>query len=191
MANVPGFQQSATGVVGNYFPGDIIGGQTTVTLAANGYFAKADCIVGYGLFRAADGVSVASNATDAGTQVLAGINARNTGGAYMSWADSNIGYSYVTPQGSQPTAWFGGKIGALITGVQADGTANHVPAIGEQIWIKLLDGSIAAAPASVTAVTGYIQAIGLKVFSVGGYNQSVVIGANQTLAVIAGTLLGA
>lgn len=187
----PGFQQAATGVVGNFFPGDIIGGQTTATLAANGYFAISDCVIGNALFRAADGLSVASTSAAAGTQVLAGINARNTGGSFMSWADSNLGYSYITPQGSQPTAWIGGKIGVLITGVQANGTADHVPVVGEQIWVKLLDGSLACAPASVGAVTGYILAAGLKVTLVGGYNQSVTVGANQSLAIAAGMLLGA
>jgi hypothetical protein len=191
MAIITGFQQNATGKVSNYFPGDIIGGQTTATLGAEGYFAKDDCIIGNALFRASDEQSVASNATLAGTQIIAGINARNTGGSYMPWDASLQGYSYVTPAGSQPTAWIGGKIGALVTGVDATGAANHVSVIGEQIWVKLTDGSLASAPISIADVTGYVKADGLKIYATGGYNSSVTVGANQTLAIIAGNLLGA
>lgn len=191
MAQIPGFQKSATANVAMFYPGDVIGGQTTVTLSENGYLAADDCLIGNGLFRSTDGVSVSNSSVVAGTTVVAGINVRNAGGAYMSWTDSQLGFSLSTPAGSQPTAWIGGKMGALVTGVNTSGAANHTPLIGELLWMNNTTGALACAPASVATVTGYTKVDGVKVQTIGGVNENVTIGANQGLVVIAGQILGA
>lgn len=190
MALRPGTQKTASAQVTTFFPGDPYGGQTAVTLAANGIFALGDVVIGNAVFYAPNGNQAASNITAATTSVIAGIAMRNQGLAPLGWNASQDGYGLIASEGSQLSVFIGGKIGALITGVNTSGAADHVPILGDLIWVKTSDGTFGAVPASVTTVTGYVRAFGLAVLFVGQYNPFITIGANQTLGVIAGNLSG-
>lgn len=190
MALLPGFQRSASARVNQILPGDVYGGRTSVTLGAQGYFALGTVTIGNAVFMATNGNQVASNITAAGTSVVAGIALRNQGGSPLSWTDSQIGYGFTASEGSQISVGFNGKFGALITGVDTTGTADHIPLIGEQIWVNTTTGAFACAPSTVTSVTGYVIAQGWLVNRVAMFNATITVGANQTLGLIAGQLAG-
>jgi|GEM_PF-6071056 hypothetical protein len=190
MSDFPGFQRSATGVPNQVLPGDVIGGRTAVTLGANGKFALDTLTVGYAAFLTANGNQAASNITDAGTSVVGGIVLRNQGLAPMGWAESQVGFTFVVDQGAQVTLGVNGKFAAIITGVDTSGTPDHVPVLGDQIWVSTTTGAFASAPASVTTVTGYVIAPGWLVNKVNYVNSTVTIGAFQTLGSFAGQLAG-
>ncbi len=190
MAVRPGFQKTGSLQVNTILPGDIVGGRTAVTLGAESVFALGDLPIGGGAFITANGNQAAVSTSAAGTSVVAGIVLRNQGLSPLSWADSQAGYGFTAPDGSQVSLFIGGKVGALITGVDTSGSATHTPTIGENIWINTTTGAIASAATSVATVTGYIRAVGLAVNQVGMYNATVTIGSDQTLGIIAGNLAG-
>ena len=77
----------------------------------------------------------------------------------------------------------------MIRGLKADGTLDHVPTVGEQIWVNILDGSLGSAPSSITAITGYVKATGWTITLVGLVSASTTIAANQTLGQFSGLLI--
>lgn len=186
MALNPGFQQAATATVRAGFPGDLASAKTAINIAAEGLFALGDLIVGNGAFYAPGGNQVVTDSAN-GTTAFAGIVLRNAGLAPMSWADSQIGYGFIVPDGTQATVANGGDFKAIITGVNASGVADHVPLVGENIWVNLTTGAWAAAPISATSVTGYTRAGTFKVTRV-GLLTSATVGVNQTFGVISGNV---
>jgi hypothetical protein len=190
MAILPGFQRTATKRVNEILPGDVYSGRTAAVLGANGKFALGTVTIGNGCFLATNANQVASSTSAAGTSVFAGIVLRNQGGAPLSWADSQTGYGYSVTEGAQVSVGFSGQFGALITGVNGSGVANHVPVVGEQIWVNITTGAFACVPAGVTTVTGYVIAPGWLVNRIAMYNATVTVGANQSLCLIAGQLAG-
>lgn len=187
MSLITGFQKSVDLNVYNAYPGDLASDKTAVTLAGNGYIALGDVTIGACCFLNASGNQVATNSSNAGTTALAGFVLRNQGLAPMGWSDSQAGYGFVAPDGTQVSVAIGGDFYAVITGVQADGAANHVPLVGELIWINTTTGALASAPSSVTTVTGYIQASGWKVSKVGLLTPATV-STNQSFCVFSGLL---
>ena len=81
----------------------------------------------------------------------------------------------------------GQNILAVITGVDTDGLADHVPLIGEQLYVSETDGSLACAPLSVATVTGYVKATGWTVSKTGLLTPATV-GANQSFCAFSGLL---
>lgn len=182
MPNVPGFQKQVNLQVFEGYPGDLASSRTVLTAASRGLFAKGAVIIGNAAFLCVSGNQMASNSTDAGSTYVAGFVLRNVASAPMPWADTAVGYSMLVPDGKQGTAAYGGDFLGIITGVQTNGTANHVPVLGEPVWVKLTDGSLASAPSSVTTVTGYVlNPHGWVVTEVGIYT-SATVGANQAFA---------
>lgn len=185
MAIVVGFQKNVSLNVNAGLPGDLGSARTMVTLAANGLFALGDVIVGNAGFYAPSGNQVVSASAD-GTTAVAGFVLRNSGLAPMGWTDSQKGYGFIVPDGTQASLGINGDFLAIITGIDANGAANHVPFIGEKIWVKLLDGSIACAPSSVATATGYV-ATNWIVTKVGLLTQATV-GTNQSFGQFSGQL---
>lgn len=181
MTLYPGFQQSVGLTVNQALPGDLLSDRTAVTLAANGLFAKGDLPIGGGAFYATNGNQVANSTAGAGTSLFAGINLRNTGLSPMAWSDSQLGYGFVTPDGTQATIATRGDIAVLLTGVNGSGVADHVPVVGDVVWISTTDGTLASAPSSATTVTGYVITGGFVVTQVGLITQATVA-SNQSLA---------
>lgn len=185
---IPGFQKKVYLNVFNGYPGDLASNVTQDTDGAQGYFSLGDVIVGNCCFIANNGNQVASSSSVSGaTQVIAGFVLRNQGLAPMTWTDSNKGYGMLVPDGKQATVANNGSFLGIITGVDDTGVADHVPVIGESIWVKLLDGSLASAPKNITSVTGYVQALGWNVKLING-NTPAIVGANQTFASFGGML---
>lgn len=187
MTLYPGFQKQVNLNVYQGYPGDLASDRCAVILGANGKFASGDVNVGYGCFLTTNGNQVASDTTTAGTSVVAGFVLRNWGAAPMTWVQSDVGYGMTVPDGKQATVAFAGDFYSVVTGVNGSGAANHVPTVGENIWVKTTDGSLASAPASVTTVTGYVQAAGWYITGTGGLTPATV-GANQTFAKFSGSL---
>jgi hypothetical protein len=180
-----GTQKSVNLVMLQGLPGDLASARTQVTLAANGLFALGDVTVGGACFYTSNGNQVVSDSTD-GTTNVAGFVLRNTGLSPMSWVDSDLGYGFVVPNGSQATVAVGGDIMGIITGINSSGTANHVPTIGEYIWVNLTTGALAAAPSSVATATGYTRT-NMKITQIGGVT-SATVSSNQTFGVYSGNL---
>lgn len=187
MGLLPGFQKSAYLKVQQGLPGDLGSGRTVVNLAANGYFALGPVTVGVGCFLATSGTQVCTASSDAGTTTSAGIVLRNQGLAQMSWSDSQQGYGFTVPDGGQPSVANGGDILVILTGVDTSGAANHTPVVGDVVWQKLTDGTLASAPSSVSTVTGYIRLGTFRVTLV-GLLTSATVSTNQTFGQISGTL---
>ncbi len=191
MATV-GFQREVSAFVNNGYPGDISSAQTAVNLYAKGGFAKGTLIVGNACFvvlAGSQGNQFSAVRADAGvTAPIAGFVARNQALSPWSWADTNQGYSMNIDDGKQVMPVTGGQnLLAVITGVDEDGLADHVPLIGEQLYVSELDGSLASAPLSVTTVTGYVKATGWTVSKTGLITPATV-GANQTFGAFSGLL---
>jgi len=187
MSTIVGFQKQVDLNVYNAYPGDFASNRTAVVLGANGLIALKDVVVGAGCFYSTSGNQVATDSADAGTTSLAGFVIRNQGLAPMGWSDSQAGYGFIVPDGTQVSVAVAGDFYSVITGVQADGTANHVPTIGELIWVNTTTGAIASAPINVTTVTGYVQATGWKVTNIGLLTPATV-GTNQSFAIFSGAL---
>jgi hypothetical protein len=189
-----GFQQTVSPKMLAGYPGDIASAITAIDVFAKGYAVSAlgDLTVGSFCFvSAVSNNTVAANSTDAGSTLIAGFVSKNTAQSYMNYTDSQIGYSNKIPAGT-PAAQIN-QAGAFITlakGVDATGTGDHVPALGDTVWVSLADGSVATAPASVTSVTGYVKA-GFAVYKSGLYNTFVSLGANQALIQIEGSISAA
>lgn len=187
MTLYPGFQKQVNLQVYQGYPGDLLSDRTPVTLAANGLFALGDVAVAAGCFYSTNGNQVATDSGDAGTTALAGFVLRNQGLAPMGWSDSQIGYGFIVPDGTQATVAVGGDIAMIILGVDTSGSATHVPTVGEYIWVNTTTGAIASAATSVATVTGYVRAGTFKITGV-GYLTPATVGANQTFGKISGTL---
>ena len=187
MTLYPGTQKQVTLNVYAAYPGDVGSNRTGVILGANGKFALGDVTVGYGCFLAGNGNQVASTAAAAGTNIVAGFVLRNQGNAPMNWVQSAVGFGMVVPDGKGVTVAFAGDFVSVITGVSAAGVANHVPTLGENIWISTTDGSIASAPVATATVTGYVQASGWYV-SLLGLSTPATVGVNQAFVQFSGTL---
>lgn len=184
MALLPGFQRTVTSIPDSAVAGDILSAKTQVQLNATNVFALGDVIVGHACFYANSGNQVCSSASTIGaTQLVAGFVVRNMGLAPMGWVDSAIGYSLIVPDGKQPTVAQGGDFAGLITGVNASGVANHVPVLGEAVYVALTDGSLASAPVGTT-VTGYVATNWNITYT--DLVTSQTIGANQKLVKFSG-----
>jgi hypothetical protein len=186
MALLPGFQKRVSQVVYSGYPGDLASAKTQVQLNATGAFALGDVIVGNACFYANGGNQVCSSSLTIGaTQVVAGFVLRNMGLAPMGWNDSAIGYSMVVPDGKQPTVAQGGDFLGIITGVSTLGVADHVPTLGESIYVSLADGSLASAILG-TVVTGYVPTNWKITFT--NLTTVATIGVNQKFAKFSGQL---
>jgi len=187
-----GFQKSVSAFVDNGYPGDISSAQTAVNLYAKGGFAKGTLVVGNACFlvlAGGQGNQFSAVRADAGaTAPIAGFVSRNQALAPWSWANTAQGYSMNIEDGRQVMPITGGQnILAVIAGIDEDGLADHVPLIGEQLYVKEIDGSLACAPVSVTAATGYVKATGWTV-SKTGLLTSATVGANQSFCAFSGLL---
>lgn len=185
MALRPGFQQQVNLQMLQGLPGDFASDRTAVTLSANGLFAKGDVTVGNACFYGTSGNQVVSNSSN-GTNAVAGFVIRNAGLSPMGWSDSQAGFGFVVPDGTQANVATGGDFMAVITGINSSGVADHVPVIGDIIWVNLTTGALASAPSSVSTATGYIKT-GWKVTKVGLLTQATV-STNQTFGVFSGQL---
>lgn len=190
MTQVAGFQQSGlTQVIGGY-PGDLVGGRTVATLGAKGYQAFNNpssarttwCEAGQGVFLLSDGYRVAGNTTDGSTN-LAGIAVRNVN--TMDWTDSYQGFSIIIPDGKLVEAFIFGDIIVQATGVNASGTADHIPARNDLVWVVNANGSIVTAPSSVTVANA--TSTKLTVSQTGLYSNPA-LGANLGLVVVSGSV---
>lgn len=190
MAVFPGFQKTVDPVVFTAYPGDPASDKTFAQLNADGYFALGDLSIGLGAFLAPSGNQVATVSATAGTTAFAGIVTRNAGLAPMGWNDSQAGYGFVVPNGTQGSVAVAGDYFAVLTGVDGTGTPNHVPVVGDFVWCSLTNGTFATAPSTVTAVTGYVRCGSSIVTKVGAFTvPGVTIGTNQTFGVISGQFI--
>lgn len=187
-----GFQKSVSAFVDNGYPGDISSAQTAVNLYAKGGFAKGTLTVGNACFvvsAGGKGNQFAASRTAAGsTAPIAGFVARNQALAPWSWADTSQGYSMSVEDGRQVMPITGGQnILAVITGVDANGVADHVPLIGDNLYVSEKDGSLACSNVPLTKDAGYVKATGWTV-SKTGLLTSVTVGANQSFCAFSGLL---
>lgn len=196
--NIPGTQRQVNLSMIQGYPGDLASNRTITQNGAIGLIAlpdttvptaPIDVFVGKFGFACSSGNQVCSNATIAGlvNPMVAGFVLRNYGSAPMTWVQSAVGFGMSVPDGKIATVAFLGDFISVVTGVDTTGTANHVPVIGDILWANNIDGSVASTSASVTLVTGYTLAPGLRITQV-GLIVSFTPGVNQTAAIFSGYL---